>query len=68
MKDMLVALLALVSAAVAAFFFYRFQNQAADDGSMNLILGILFALAAIGLGAYFMFTRVNRHDEIHVTE
>ncbi len=69
MKDSLFAILALLSALAAAFFFWRFQNQvAADAGSMNLILTIIFVLLAIAFGAYYMFNRVNRHDEIHITE
>jgi hypothetical protein len=67
-KDSLFALLALLSALAAAFFFYSFQKQSADAGSMNLILSIIFILLAIAFGAYYMFNRVNRHDEIHVTE
>lgn len=69
MKDALFALLALLSAVAAAFFFWSFQKQnEADAGSMNLILAIVFILLAIAFGAYYMFNRVNRHDEIHVTE
>jgi high-affinity Fe2+/Pb2+ permease len=68
MKDSLFAILALVTAAVAAFFFYRLQTSAADGSSMNLILGIVFALAALGLGAFYMFNKVNRHEDIHITE
>lgn len=69
MKDSLFAILALISAAVAAYFFYRLQTSAAADGSsMNLILGIVFALAAVGLGAFYMFNKVNRHEDIHITE
>ena len=68
MKDMLYALLGLVSAALAAFFFYSFQKQAVDAGSMNLILAIVFVILAVVFGALFMFSRVTHHDEIHVTE
>ena len=68
MKDSLFAILALVSAAVAAFFFYRLQTSGNEGSSMNLILGIVFALAAVGLGAFYMFNKVNRHEDIHITE
>lgn len=68
MKDSLFAILALVAAVIAAFFFYRLQTSGADGSSMNLILGIVFALAAVGLGAFFMFNKVNRHEDIHITE
>lgn len=68
MKDSLFAILALISAVVAGYFFYSFQTSGADGSSLNLILAVLFALAAVGLGAYYMFNRVNRHDEIHITE
>ena len=68
MKDSLFAILALISAAVAAYFFYTFQNTGTDGSSMNLILGIVFALAAVGLGAFYMFNKVNRHEDIHITD
>ena len=68
MKDSLFAILALISAVVAGYFFYSFQNQGDDGSSMSLILGVLFALAAIGSGAFYMFNKVNRHEDIHITE
>lgn len=68
MKDSLFAILALLSAIGGAYFFWRFQGQEENAGSMNLILAIVLILLAVALGAYFMFNRVNRHEEIHVTE
>ena len=68
MKDSLFAILALISAVVAGYFFYSFQNQGSDGSSTSLIIGVLFALAAIGLGAFYMFNKVNRHEDIHITE
>jgi drug/metabolite transporter (DMT)-like permease len=68
MKDSLFAILALISAVVAGYFFYSFQNQGDEGSSMSLILGVLFALVAVGLGAYYMFNKVNRHEDIHITE
>lgn len=65
MRDVLFALLGLVSAALAAYFLYNFQH---NDDSTSLLIGIVFALAAIVLGGLFMFGRVNRHEDIHVTE
>lgn len=65
MKDMLFALLALVSAVVAAYFLYQFQKA---DNSNSLIIGLIFAVVAIAFGLLFIFGRVNRHDEIHITE
>jgi uncharacterized membrane protein len=68
MKDSLFAVLALISAVVAGYFFYSFQTQGDDGSSTPLIIAIVFAILAVGFGAYFMFNRVNRHEEIHVTE
>jgi len=65
MKDMLFALLALVSAIVAAYFLYQFQHY---DNSTSLIIGIVFGVVAVAFGLLFIFGRVNRHDEIHITE
>jgi hypothetical protein len=68
MKDSLFAILALISAVVAGYFFYRFQTSGDEGSSLNLILGVIFALAAVGLGAFYMFNKVNRHEDIHITE
>lgn len=65
MRDILYALLGLVSAGLAAYFLYKFQHY---DDQTSLLIGILFALAAIVLGGLFMFGRVNQHEDIHLTE
>lgn len=67
MKDLLFALLALISAVVAGYFIYTFQADKIDNPNA-LIIGIVFAVLAVIFGGLFMFNRVNRHDEIHVTE
>ena len=65
MRNTLFALLGLVSAVIAAYFLYKFQH---NDDQTSMLVGIIFALAAIVFGGLFMFGRVNQHDEIHVTE
>ncbi|MDQ6785217.1 MAG: hypothetical protein M3033_00160 [Acidobacteriota bacterium] len=65
MRDMLFALLALISAGLAAYFLYQFQHY---DNSNSMIIGIIFAVVAVAFGLLFIFGRVNRHDEIHITE
>lgn len=67
MKDMLFALLGLIAAALAAYFLYNFQHDKAGNANF-LIIGIICAVVAIIFGGLFMFGRVNRHDEIHITE
>ena len=66
MKNTLFALLALVSALIAVFFFYRFQN--AEDGTMSLILGIVFVIVFVGLGIMYMTNKVGKQEDIHITE
>lgn len=67
MKDLLFALLGLIAAALAAYFFFDFQHDKVGNSS-SLVLGIILALVAVVFGGLFMFGRVNRHDEIHITE
>lgn len=67
MKDMLFALLALVAAALAAYFLYNFQHDKIDNAN-SLIIGIIFAVVAVVFGGLFMFGRVNRQEDIHITE
>ena len=68
MKDMLFALLAVVAALVAGYFLYSFQNAAGSANSTSLIFGVVFALVAVIFGGLFIFGRLSRHDDIHITE
>ncbi len=63
---MLYALLALVSAIAAAFSFYTYTSS--NDNKLYLALAIVFALATIILGGLFLSGRVNKGDDIHITE
>jgi CDP-diglyceride synthetase len=65
-KDMLFALLALVAAIAAAFFFYTYTGS--NDNKVYLAATIVFALATIILGGLFLSGRVNKKEEIHITE
>ena len=70
MKDMLYAVLALISVIAAGFFFYNYVSQAdAESASMMPFVGaIIFTLAALVLGALFLSGRVNKTEDIHITE
>lgn len=60
------ALLALVSAVIAIGSFYYFQAK--SGGTLFLVLGIVFALAAAACGVMFLSGRINKTDDIHITE
>jgi hypothetical protein len=65
-KDMLFAVLALVSAVIAALSFYSYTNSA--DNKLYLAGAILFVLLTIVLGGLFLSGRVNKNEDIHITE
>ncbi len=67
MKDLLYAGLALVSAVIAAYCFVAFRGANANK-TMLIIVAIVFTLLALGLGAMFLAGRVNRNEDIHITE
>ena len=66
MKDMLYAVLALVSLVVAAFSFYEYTTSA--DNKLYLAGAIVFVLLAVVLGGLFLSGRVNKNEDIHITE
>ena len=66
MKDMLYAVLALVSAVVAGLSFYKYTSS--DDNKTWLVGAIVFVLATIVLGGLFLSGRVNKNEDIHITE
>ncbi len=65
MGNMLYGLLALISAIATGFSFWRFQHT---GQSYLIILTIVFLIAAIGLGAMFLTGRLNKTEDIHITE
>jgi CDP-diglyceride synthetase len=69
MKDLLYAVLGLLSAAVAAYFMYSYISQKANVAtSTPFIIAIVFAVLALVFGVLFMSGRVNKQEEIHITE
>ena len=60
------ALLALVSLLIAAGSFYYFQMN--DGGMLFLVVGIVFAILTAVFGVIFLSTRLNKTDDIHITE
>jgi len=64
-KDMLYAVLALVSLGIAAFSFWEYVGNA---NSIFIVLTIVFLLLGVVLGGLFLSGRVNKGDDIHITE
>jgi Co/Zn/Cd efflux system component len=64
-KDMLFAVLALVTAIVAIVSFLSYQRNA---NTMMFVISIICILATLGFGAMFLSGRVNKQDDIHITE
>jgi hypothetical protein len=58
----LLAVLSLVIAAVS-FIFYR-QNA----NTALIVLAIVFVVAAVAFGAMFLSGRINKTEDIHITE
>ena len=69
MKDLLYAVLGLLSAAGAAYFMYSYVSQKAGEASNTpFILFIVFGVLALAFGAMFLMGKVNKTEEIHITE
>ena len=66
MRDTLLGILAVVFAILAAFFFYRFQTT--ENDTLNMILGAVAVLLAVVCGIAVLSKRVNKADDIHITE
>lgn len=60
-------LIAVVSLVAAAFCFYKFQSMP-NAGTMFLIGGIVFAVLTVVFGGMFLSGRVNKSEDIHITE
>ena len=69
MKDLLYAVLGLLSAAGAAYFMWSYISQPrGEQTSTPFIVAIVFAIAALAFGILFVLGKVNKQEEIHITE
>ncbi|HMT06836.1 MAG TPA: hypothetical protein PKA82_02450 [Pyrinomonadaceae bacterium] len=66
MKDMLFAVLALVAAAGGVFSFIKYTGS--EDNKMFLVIAIICIVATVALGGLFLSGRVNKNEDIHITE
>lgn len=68
-KDLLYAGGGLLSAAIAAYFMYSYVSQPrGEQTSTPFIIAIVFGLLALALGIMFVLGKVNKQEEIHITE
>ncbi len=65
MNSMLYGALALISAVIGIGSFVYYQRSA---NIMLFVMFIVFILLALGFGALFMSGRVNKTEDIHITE
>ena len=65
-KDMLYAVLALIAALVAAASFYFFQHS--EGNTLLLVVAVITVILAMIFGILFLSGRVNKSDDIHITE
>lgn len=66
---MLYALVTLISAIIAVWQIWTYLSQKGDNVSqIPIIIGIISAIIAIVCGALFLSSRVNKTEEIHITE
>ena len=71
MKDLLYAVVGLIAAAVAVWQIWMFVNQgvrSADADYTHIIIGVICAVVALICGGLFLSNRINRQEEIHITE
>jgi heme/copper-type cytochrome/quinol oxidase subunit 4 len=63
---MLYGVLAVISAIIAVVSFLYYQRSA--DNRILFVAAIIFLLLTLGFGAMFLAGRVNKTEDIHITE
>ena len=67
MKDMLYAVLALITAILAAGSFYAYTSGGGAN-TLYIIAAIVLIILTVILGGLFLSGRVNKKEDIHITE
>lgn len=65
-KGALNGLLAVISLIIAAGAFYYYTQS--SDNKLYLVGSIIFLVAGLALGGLFLSGRVNKTEDIHITE
>jgi hypothetical protein len=60
------ALFALVSLLIAAGSFYYYTQS--GDQKLYFFVAVIFGILTLIFGGLFLSTRVNKTDDIHITE
>lgn len=68
MKGTLNGLLTVVALVLFALSFYKYVTGDASSNTMWLIGWIIFLIATIAFGGMFLSGRVNKGEDIHITE
>lgn len=66
MKGPFGGLLAVICLIGAAFCFYKFQEPTGT--TMYVVIGIILAILMVLFGVMFLSGRVNKTEDIHITE
>ena len=67
MKGMLYGLIAFVSLVVASFCLYKFQTDPLPN-TMFIVGAGVFGILMVVFGVMFLTGRVNKTEDIHITE
>lgn len=66
MKGMMNGLIAVIALALTALSFWQYRSS--PDNTMWLVGVIVFLIATLVFGGMFLSGRVNRNDDVHITE
>lgn len=71
MSNLLYGLISLVSFAIAAYLFFGMRGAAGAETERSLtplILAIILIVVGLIFGGLFLAGRVNKTEDIHITE
>jgi sugar phosphate permease len=65
-KGMMNGLIAVIALVLTAFSFWEYQHS--PENTIWLIGVIVFLIATLVFGGLFLSGRVNKNDDVHITE